>query len=258
MLVIPVLNEAHVLEQSLAKIRGFLSACFPFPAQVLIADNGSTDGTNDLARSLADRFDDTAALLIDKPGRGRALRQAWSGSDADIMAYTDVDISTDLAALEPMCRAIWEEGYDIAAGSRLLRESAVTRGWRRELISRAYNLLVRHSLRTHFSDAQCGFKAVSREVAHGLVPRIQDDSWFFDTELLTLAERMGYRIKDLPVTWIDDEDSRVKIIRTALDDISGIRRVRRQLRAGIQPRPAATDRPDRRNQQRREEEHAAR
>ena len=225
-LVVPVLNEAHVLEASIETIRDFLHQRFPFPARILVADNGSSDGTAEVAAKLAARFDDVGFLRITERGRGRALQQAWTQSDADIVAYTDVDISTELEALEKLCRAICEEGYDIATGSRLMRESQVTRGFRREFISRCYNLLVKCVLLTRFSDAQCGFKAVSREVADSLVPKIKDPAWFFDTELLAMGEKLGYRIKDVPVRWIDDDDSRVKIASTAWEDIKGVIRVR--------------------------------
>ena len=224
----PCLNEAHVLEDSVRTIRAFL-ADFPYPWRVLVADNGSGDGTGEIAERLAAEHDDVRVLLLDERGRGRALRRAWTESDADIVAYTDVDISTELEALEKMCRAIWEEGYDVATGSRLMRTSRVTRGFKREFISRSYNLLVKAVLWTSFSDAQCGFKAVSRHIADEVVPQIEDNGWFFDTELLAVSEKLGYRIKDIPVQWIDDDDSRVKIVSTAWEDIKGIFRVRRHL-----------------------------
>ncbi len=228
-LVIPVLNEAHVLERSVSSIRNHLQERFPFPASLLIADNGSTDGTGEVADELAARWSDVNVLKISLPGRGRALREAWTKSDADIVAYTDVDISTDLKALEPLCRGIWEEGFDLGTGSRLMKASEVTRGFKRDTISRLYNLLVKAVLFTRFSDAQCGFKAVSRRVADEVVPLIADDAWFFDTELLAVSEKLGYRIKDEPVRWIDDEDSRVRILKTAWEDIKGVLRVRRYL-----------------------------
>lgn len=224
-LVIPCLNEAHVLEKSVTKVRAFLAERFPFRWRILIADNGSTDGTIEVAERLAERFDDVECLRIPDRGRGRALRLAWTKSAADIMAYTDVDISTDLSALEPICRAIWEEGYGIATGSRLMRESRTTRGPKREFISRCYNLIVKCALFTRFSDAQCGFKAVSRRVAEEVVPHVRDNSWFFDTELLFLCEKLGYRVKDVPATWVDDDDSRVKIVSTAVDDLKGVARL---------------------------------
>jgi hypothetical protein len=141
----------------------------------------------------------------------------------------DVDLSTDLSALPVMFRALVAEGYDLAVGSRLMRESRIRRCLNREIISRIYNVLVKAVLFTHFSDAQCGFKALTRQAVERLVPRVQDQSWFFDTELLVLAEKLGYRIQDVPVTWNEDDDSRVKIVQTAWEDIKGVFRLRRFL-----------------------------
>lgn len=228
-LVVPTLNEAHVLERSITTIRDFLRTKFPFPATILVADNGSKDGTADVARRLSAQWDDVRLLTLTERGRGRALRHAWSSSKADILAYTDVDISTELDALEKLCRAIAEDGYDLATGSRLMRESKVTRGPKREFISRCYNLFIKAVLFTKFSDAQCGFKAISRRAAEELLPQVKDQAWFFDTEILALAEKQGYRIKDVPVQWVDDDDSRVKIVSTAWEDIKGVFRLRRHL-----------------------------
>ena len=228
-LVVPTLNEAHTLERSVETIRQYLDQDFPYPARVLIADNGSQDGTGELGDRLAEKYDDVRCLRLNQRGRGRALREAWSQSDADIVAYTDVDISTELPALEKICRAIHENGFHLGTGSRLLPESEVTRGPKREFISRTYNLFVKLILGTKFSDAQCGFKAVTREVAEKVIPQIEDNGWFFDTELLVLAEKQGFKIKDVPVQWIDDDDSRVKIVSTAWDDILGVLRLRRFL-----------------------------
>lgn len=225
-LVVPVLNEAHVLERSIVAIRDFLGKEFPYPWRVVIAENGSKDGTLEVARSLAERFDDVAVVELGQRGRGRALRVAWTKSQADIVAYTDVDISTELTALEKLCRAIHDDGYDIAVGSRLSPESRVTRGFKREFISRCYNVFVKAVLFTSFADAQCGFKAVSRRVVDEIVPEVKDQAWFFDTELLVLAEKRGYRVKDVPVHWVDDDDSRVKILPTAWEDIKGVLRLR--------------------------------
>jgi glycosyltransferase involved in cell wall biosynthesis len=196
---------------------------------VVIADNGSTDGTDRVARELAQQHDDVAFVHLDQRGRGRALREAWMQSTAAIVSYMDVDLSTELAALPRAVQALAEEGYDIAIGSRLMRESQTKRSFKRETISRVYNIFVKLVLGTKFSDAQCGFKVLTRQVVDNIVPQIKDQSWFFDTEMLVLAERQGYRIKDLPVKWDEDDDSRVKIIRTAWDDIKGVFRLRRLL-----------------------------
>jgi glycosyltransferase involved in cell wall biosynthesis len=225
-LVIPVLNEAHVLEKSVMTVREFLAANLPHHWRVVVVDNGSTDGTDRVAASLVDRFDDVAFMHLTERGRGRALRHAWTTSDADVVSYTDVDLSTELAALPRLVNGILFEGYEVGTGSRLLSDSTTTRSAQREFISRTYNLMVRTVLRTTFSDAQCGFKVVSRKAVNAVIPHVKDESWFFDTELLTLAEKWGYRIMDLAVRWDEDDDSRVKIVRTAWDDIKGILRVR--------------------------------
>lgn len=226
--VIPVLNEAHVLERSVVKVREYLHAAFPYRAAIVIVDNGSTDGTDKVAEDLCSRHRDVTMYHLDVPGRGRALRYAWLQSNADAVCYMDVDLSTHLSFLNPLAGAILEERYDIAVGSRLLPQSQTSRSFLRQVISVGYNWTVKAALHTAFSDAQCGFKALSRAAVQAMVPQVQDQSWFFDTELLVLAEKQGLRIKDLPVTWTEDDDSRVKIMRTAWDDLKGIWRLRRQ------------------------------
>ena len=227
--VIPVLNEAHVLDKSVRTVRQFLGENLPCKWRVVVVDNGSTDGTDQVARKLVAEFADVGFLQLEQRGRGRALRHAWMQSTADVVGYMDVDLSTELAAVPRAVRAVTEEGYDIAIGSRLMRESQTRRSFKREFISQAYNVMIKAVLWTTFSDAQCGFKFVTREVVERIVPQIKDQSWFFDTEMLVLAEKQGYRTKDLPVIWIEDDDSRVKIVQTAWDDIKGVFRLRRLL-----------------------------
>jgi glycosyltransferase involved in cell wall biosynthesis len=227
--VIPVLNEAHVLRKSINTVLGFSQAHLRYRWQIVIVDNGSTDGTQNVAKELVAENPEVQFLHLMQKGRGRALRRAWQKSRADIVCYMDVDLSTRLDHLPELLRAIAEDGYDVAIGSRLLRESRTTRSLKREIVSRVYNAVVKAVLSTHFSDAQCGFKALSRRAVETIVPQIEDQSWFFDTELLVLAERQGYRIKDIPVVWVEDDDSRVKLLRTAWDDIKGVIRLRRQL-----------------------------
>jgi glycosyltransferase involved in cell wall biosynthesis len=224
--VIPVLNEAHVLEKSVATLRQFLEEQLNVQWRVVIVDNGSTDGTDGVATMLSQKFDDVQCVRLPQRGRGRALRHAWTQSDADVMCYMDVDLSTELHALAKVVGAIENDGCGVATGSRLQRESRTTRSFKREFISRCYNLFVKLVLRTSFSDAQCGFKAISREAVAKLVPEVADQAWFFDTELLVLAERRGFRVADIAVEWIEDQDSRVKIVKTAWDDIKGVMRLR--------------------------------
>ncbi len=223
--VVPVYNEAHVLADSIRRLHTYLDNSFPFPFTITVADNASTDATWQVATELTDYLPHVRAVHLDQKGRGRALKYAWSQSTADVVAYMDVDLSTGLDGFLPLVAPLLSGHSDIAIGSRLHRASAVVRGPKREFISRSYNLLLRVGLAAKFSDAQCGFKAVRTDVFCALAPHIEDNAWFFDTELLALAERNGLRIHEVPVDWVDDPDSRVDIVRTALDDLKGMARV---------------------------------
>ena len=224
-IVVPVYNEAHVLQESVWRLHDYLTRHMPVTWRVTIVDNASTDGTFAVAEGLAGTLPDVTALRLDRKGRGLALRTAWGASDARVLAYLDVDLSTDLAGLGPLTAPLLSGHSDVAIGTRLSRTSRVVRGTKREFISRSYNGIVRTVLSASFSDAQCGFKAITKEAADRLLPLVQDDSWFFDTELLVLAERSGLRIHEVPVDWEDDPDSRVDIVKTAKDDLRGIARL---------------------------------
>ncbi len=232
--VIPVHNEELALPIAIERVTAALDR-LPWTWQVTIADNASTDGTAVVARHLARTHDAVVSVRLPEKGRGRALKQVWAASTAEVLVYMDVDLSTDLKALLPLVAPLVSGHSDIAIGSRLHRASRVVRGPRRELVSRSYNVLLRSTLRARFSDAQCGFKAIRRPVAEELLPLVRDDTWFFDTELLVLAERTGLRIHEVPVDWVDDPDSRVDLVRTALDDLRGIRRLGWSLLTGRLP-----------------------
>ncbi len=232
--VIPVYNEERGLEASVERVLDHL-ATLPWTFRVTIADNASTDGTAVVARRLAHTHDGVRVVHLAEKGRGRALRKAWLASDAAVLVYMDVDLSTDLNALLPLVAPLISGHSDLAIGSRLGHGSRVDRGPKRELISRCYNLLLRGTLRARFSDAQCGFKAIRADVAREVLPLVEDDAWFFDTELLVLAERAGLRIHEVPVDWVDDPDSTVDIVRTAVDDLRGIARLGRGLVSGRLP-----------------------
>jgi glycosyltransferase involved in cell wall biosynthesis len=231
-IAVPVRDEAHVLAASIERLHAHLAHGFPYSWRLTIVDNGSSDATLEVADDLAARLDRIRVLHLDEAGRGRALRRAWTTSDAQVVAYLDVDLSTELEALVPLISPVVSGRAEVAIGSRLAPGARVTRGWRRELISRAYNLLVRRAFATRVRDAQCGFKAVRADVARALLPEVADQGWFFDTELLLLAEHNGLRIDEVPVRWVEDHDSRVRIVRTAIDDLRGLARVRRTVRAG--------------------------
>ncbi|WP_448625142.1 glycosyltransferase [Geodermatophilus sp. URMC 64] len=232
--VVPVHNEEADLERCLRRLHAHLSG-LPWPFRITVAENASTDGTLAVARRVAAELPGVEVRVLLEPGRGRALREVWLASDAPVLVYTDVDLSTDLAALLPLVAPLISGHSDLAIGTRLSRSSRVVRGLKREVISRGYNLLLRGALATSLSDAQCGFKAIRADVAHRLLPLVEDTGWFFDTELLVLAERSGLRIHELPVDWVDDPDSRVDIVRTAKADLAGIARMLRAFATGRLP-----------------------
>ncbi|MGN6472460.1 MAG: glycosyltransferase [Mycobacteriales bacterium] len=226
-IVIPVFNEERDLEASVRRLHEYLSTSFPLPARITIADNASTDATLDIAAEIAAELGGVSVVSLREKGRGRALRAAWSASDAGVLAYMDVDLSTDLNALLPLVAPLLSGHSDIAIGTRLAGSARVLRGPKREVISRCYNAILHAVLGTRFSDAQCGFKAIRADVARELLPEIEDNAWFFDTELLVLAQRQGMRIHEVPVDWVDDPDSRVEIVPTAIADLRGVARLAR-------------------------------
>ncbi|MGA8680957.1 MAG: glycosyltransferase, partial [Acidimicrobiales bacterium] len=230
--VVPVYNEEACLEGSVRRLRAYLDGQFPFPAVVTIADNASTDATMRVASRLAGELAGVRVLHLDEKGRGRALRRAWSQSEAAVVCYMDVDLSTGLDALLPLVAPLLSGHSDVAIGTRLSRSSHVVRGAKRELISRTYNRLLRMLMRSGFSDAQCGFKAVRGVLVPVLLPLVEDNGWFFDTELLLVAERNALRIHEVPVDWVDEPDSRVDVVGTAADDLRGMWRVTKQFVCG--------------------------
>ncbi|MFJ9559166.1 glycosyltransferase [Streptomyces fuscichromogenes] len=237
-IVVPVHNEAHVLAGSIGRLHAYLEDSFPFPFRITIADNASTDATWTVATGLTLRLPHVHARRLEEKGRGRALKHVWSRSTADVVAYMDVDLSTGLDGFLPLVAPLLSGHSDLAIGTRLHRQSAVVRGPKREFVSRSYNLLLRAGLGARFSVAQCGFKAVRTEVFRALAPHIEDTAWFFDTELLVLAQRNGLRVHEVPVDWVDDPDSRVDIVRTAVDDLKGMARMLRATVTGRTRVPA--------------------
>ena len=233
--VIPVYNEEVDLGPCVRRLHAHLTSQFPYPFRITVADNASTDSTLEVAAALVDELPHVGLVHLEAKGRGRALHAAWTTSDAPVLAYMDVDLSTDLNALLPLVAPLITGHSDLAIGSRLAHSSNVTRGAKREIISRCYNFILRTSLNAKFSDAQCGFKAIRADVAERLLPLVEDTGWFFDTELLVLAERSGLRIHEVPVDWIDDPDSRVDIVATAKADLKGVWRIGRGLATGRLP-----------------------
>jgi len=224
-IVIPVYNEAEGLASSVGTLVEFLRGVTLFEASVVIADNASTDGTLEVARALEREHPMVTALHVSQKGRGGALHAAWSASRADVVSYMDVDLSTNLRFFPLLIHGL-SLGYDVAIGSRLLQASQTQRSLKREALSRTYNGLVKLMFLNRFSDAQCGFKALRGDVARALLPLVENRAWFFDTELLLQAERRGYKIFEVPVEWIEDLDSRVRIVPTIAEDVGGLIRMR--------------------------------
>ncbi len=231
-IVVPVYNEERTLVANVELLLRFLQSEFPFRFGVVIADNASTDGTRRLADALAARHDEVRLLHLDRKGRGLALRSAWLASRADVVSYMDVDLSTNLESFLPLVAPILSGHSELAIGTRLAHHAHVRRRVKRELLSRGYNGLIHAGFRAGFSDAQCGFKAIRADVARRLVPAVHDDGWFFDTELLLLAEHNGLRIHEVPVDWIEDLDSRVDVVPTISADLRGLWRLRREFWRG--------------------------
>lgn len=226
-IVVPVFNEEKNLARNIPVLQDFLSTSdFPYEWRIVIGDNGSTDGTADLSQQLAAsapaHVEDFQASAR---GKGRAIKEAWLASRADILSFMDVDLATGLEAFPALVRAVAEDGYDVAIGSRLHHDSSVTRSIKRRVLTRGYNAMVRLMLQARFNDAQCGFKAASRAVAHRLIPEVRDNAWFFDTEFLILAQKCGYRIAEVPVVWAEDERTTIRLAPTIGSTFMGVFRL---------------------------------
>ncbi|MGC4935041.1 glycosyltransferase [Gordonia sp. DT30] len=234
-IVVPVYNEENDIARCLQRLREHLRNEVPFSARITVADNASTDSTVAIAAGISAEIGGIRVIHLDEKGRGRALKAVWSRSDAQIVAYCDVDLSTDLNALMPLIAPLISGHSDLSIGSRLAKDARVVRGPKREFISRSYNLILRTTMRAKFSDAQCGFKAMRTDIGRQVLPYITDTGWFFDTELLVIAQRVGLRIAEVPVDWIDDPASTVDVVATAVEDLKGCARVGYALAMGTLP-----------------------
>lgn len=232
---IPVYNEERDLEECLRRLHAYLRDAFPHTFRITVADNASTDGTLKTAERVARELREVSVVHLDEKGRGNALRKVWLASPSPVLAYMDVDLSTDLAALGPLLAPLISGHSDLAIGTRLTRNSRVIRGPKREFISRSYNFLLQSLMCAHFSDAQCGFKAIRADIAQQILPHTVDNAWFFDTELLVLAEKCGLRVHEVPVDWTDDPNSSVDIVQTALADVRGMARLSKDMVSGRIP-----------------------
>ena len=227
-IVIPVLNEEKSLSNCVEEVINYCNSYLPtWDFEVVIADNGSTDRTGEIGKCLVQRHPAVSYIRLEQRGRGRALKQVWSKSDADVVSYMDVDLSTDIRVLAAAVKQVVFNDCDICIGSRFLPDSKVrNRSLRRGFISRSYSLMFRLLFLVSFKDAQCGFKVMSKSSLDKVLPHVKDPGWFFDTELLILSEKSQYKICEIPVIWTDDPDSKVNVMKTAWEDIKGLFRLR--------------------------------
>ena len=224
-IAIPVFNEERALPGCIEVLHEFLTERLPFEWVITIVDNASTDGTLLVAKRLAKQWPGVRVTYLEAQGKGNAVRAAWSNSRASVVAYMDVDLSTGLDALLPMVTSLAEGHSDIAIGSRLAPGARTVRGAKRELMSLGYNTLLRFTHGAQFRDAQCGFKAARADVIRPLLQRVEDNTWFFDTELLLLAEHNEMRVLEVPVDWVEDVDSRVNVAGTIGTNVKGLVRL---------------------------------
>lgn len=223
---LPIYNEENELWENTLKLYAFLKKTYGGGNfKITIADNGSTDRSILIAKKLSRQYKEIGYIHLEEKGRGRVIKKVWSESKADVLAYMDIDLSTDLVSFPKIVKAVKENGYDIAIGSRLLPGSKIfKRPLSREILSRVYNIMIKLFFFTNFSDAQCGFKAISNKIKW-VLKKIVDNEWFFDTELLIYAEKSGLKIYEEPVIWIDNPGSTVRVLRTIKGDLLGLLRL---------------------------------
>lgn len=225
-IVIPVYNEEIQLPESIHKLVKFLEHNFTDKKwRITISDNASVDKTPDVARALCNEDSRINYFRLEQKGRGRALKKTWEKAQAKVVAYMDVDLSTHIKHIPELINTLLDSQADIAIGSRLLKKSRINRSLKREIISRIYNLIIKMMHHTNFSDAQCGFKSIRHEIFFKLRPLINNNEWFFDSEMLIIGEKMGFKIHEIPVEWSEDMGSTVKIIPTAMEDLRGLWRL---------------------------------
>ncbi len=226
-IILPAYNEAKRIESAVERIMEFMNSNFQ-DFEIIIAEDGSTDGTDKVAEKLAEKYGFVRHLHSDERlGRGKALNNAIKRSEYEFVIYMDVDLSTDLKHVNDIYEAL-KAGYDIAVGSRLLKSSRAKRPFTRDLSSRVYNFLVRALLKSGIHDHQCGFKGFRKSRIADILDSIADNHWFWDTELLVLAQRKGLKIKEIPVTWEHGGESKVSILNDSIYMLRNIFRIMRK------------------------------
>lgn len=232
-ITLPVFNEMEQLANNVIRLNERVASLGRHPIDLHIVDNGSDDGTQDIGRRLERELSRVRYTRIENKGRGLALRSAWIQSGAEIVSYMDIDLSANLDCLEPLLTPIISGQVDLMIGSRLLPGARVTRGWKREILSRGFNWFVRQALKTGISDHQCGFKAFRTSAARIILPQIENNGWFFDTEMIALSQNRGLRVGELPIIWSDDPGSSVQLVATIIEDVRETFRLRSRMRRAL-------------------------
>ncbi|MCK4744947.1 glycosyltransferase [Candidatus Parcubacteria bacterium] len=231
----PCLNEGKILNNNIIALFNFLNKNVAEDEwQIIIADNNSTDNTAEIAKELEDRFKQIKYFFISQKGKGVAIRHGWKNFDADIYVFMDADLSVDLEALPKLISAVKEEHYDIAVGSRFHKQSIIKRSIARKMISKLYRVAKKIITNSYISDLPCGFKAANKEIIKKILPLIKNNEWFFDSELIILSEKCGYKIKEIPVKWEEvresGDKSRVKTIALGFNYIKNLIELRKRLK----------------------------
>jgi glycosyltransferase involved in cell wall biosynthesis len=215
--VFPAYNEADELQNAVDQVIQALNE-FTRSYEIIIAEDGSTDGTDKIAETLAEKYPFVKHIHGEKRlGRGTALKNAFKHSRGEVLVYMDLDLATDLKHLKALVDAVESEGYDFATGSRMLQESQVKRSGTRNIASKTYNFMVRAVLGSKLKDHQCGFKAFQREPLMQILDEVGANHWFWDTEILVRAHRRGYRIKEIPVSWTGGRETKVRLFKDSLN-----------------------------------------
>ncbi len=232
-IIIPAKNEVRRLPASLEKIARYLSGKL-WPAEIIIVDNGSTDGTGDLVRQFAESHVWLPVRLIEErsPGKGAAVRTGMFQGTGEILFQCDADLSMPIEELDKLIAGLGING-DLAIGCREgICSNRQGEGLHRRLMGRAFNKLVRALDLSALPDTQCGFKVFRRSAAYNLFASQTITGWGFDVEILVLARHLGYSISTVPIQWIHDTDSRVRPVHDGIAMLRDVWTIRRRLHHG--------------------------
>ena len=231
-IIIPLYNEGKIIAKTIETLIHFLAQSgFPYEYVITLANNASTDNSLMVCEELTRKFRQVRILDLTGKGKGRAIRAAWTTAEAEILTFMDADLSSDLSFFRSLIDAVVVEGYDLATGNRLGKNSKIiNRRFLRSVASRLYNIFIRVLFKTSISDHQCGFKAMSKQAFFSVAPLLEDNAWFFDTELIVMARQQGLKIKPIDIMWSDNTDSKVTLGRTSYEMFRAAWKLKKRLK----------------------------